>query len=141
MNTTTQPIRIVSIMWGSYLPAFLAAAEESPHVELAIFSQKEIENNAECLEHFWARAADADAILFYWTTDGFWEEVSARIDELASSTAIITTSFDPANWGRNATVDISVCARAYAYLAEGGQENYRRLLEFVAHQVNPEVPV
>ncbi|MBW1923525.1 MAG: cobaltochelatase subunit CobN, partial [Deltaproteobacteria bacterium] len=141
MNTTTQSIRIVSIMWGSYLPAFLAAAEESPHVELAIFSQKEIENNAECLEHFWARAADADAILFYWTTDGFWEEVSARIDELASSPAIITTSFDPANWGRNATVDISVCARAYAYLAEGGQENYRRLLEFVAHQVNPEVPV
>ena len=136
-----RPIHIVSIMWGSYLPAFLAAAEASPHVELTIFSQKDIENNADSLELFWAKAARADAILFYWTSDGFWEEVSARIDELSSVKAIVTASFDPTNWGRNATVDLSACARAYAYLAEGGRENYRRLLEFVAHQVDPGIPV
>lgn len=141
MNITQKPIRIASIMWGSYLPTFLAAAEASPYVELSIFSQKEIENNADCLELFWAGAAAADAIFFYWTADGFWEEVSARIDEKAGAKTIITTSFDPANWGRSATVDISVCARAYAYLAEGGQENYRRLLEFIAHQIDPDIPV
>ncbi len=137
----TRPVRIVSIMWGSYLPTFLAAAEASPFVELSIFSQKEIENNAEVLEQFWSKAAQADAVLFYWTTDGFWEEVSARLDELIPTKTIVTTSFDPANWGRNATVDVSVCAAAYAYMAEGGQENYQRLLEYVGHQVNPELPV
>jgi cobaltochelatase CobN len=136
-----KPVRIASIMWGSYLPTFLAAAEESPYVDLSIFSQKEIENNADCLELFWAAAAKADVVFFYWTTDGFWEEVSARIDEVAGARAIVTTSFDPANWGRCATVDLSVCARAYAYIAEGGRENYRRLLEFVAHQIDGEVPV
>jgi cobaltochelatase CobN len=136
-----RPVRIVSIMWGSYLPTFLAAAEASPWVELSIFSQKEIENNADCLDLFWAAAAKADVVFFYWTTDGFWEEVSARIDEVAGTRTIVTTSFDPANWGRCATVDLSVCARAYAYIAEGGQENYLRLLEYVAHQIDEEVPV
>jgi cobaltochelatase CobN len=138
---TTQPIRIVSIMWGSYLPTFLAAAAASPHVELAIFSQKEIENNAETLELFYGSAARADVIFFYWTTDGFWEEVSARMEEFSLGKTIITTSFDPANWGRNATADLAVCAQAYGYIAEGGQENYQRLLEFIAHQINPAIPV
>ncbi len=138
---STRPVRIVSIMWSSYLPAFLAASEGSPHVDLTIFSQKEIESNADCLEPFWSAAAQADAILLYWTNDGFWEEVSARIDEMVGAKVIVTTSFDPANWGRNSTVDLSLCARAHAYMAQGGQENYRRLLELVAHQVNPDIPV
>jgi cobaltochelatase CobN len=135
------PVRIASIMWGSYVPTFLAAAEDSPHVALSIFSQKEIENNAECLELFWASAKSADVLLFYWTTDGFWEEVSARMDEFADGKTVVTTSFDPANWGRDATVDVGVCASAYGYIAEGGKENYQRLLEFVAHQIDPEIPV
>ncbi|WP_054701668.1 cobaltochelatase subunit CobN [Desulfosarcina cetonica] len=135
------PIRIVSIMWGSYLPTFLAAAEASGHVSLSIFSQKEIENDAGVLELFWQRAARADVVFLYWTADGFWEEVNARLDEFAAGKTIITTSFDPANWGRRATVEVPVCARAYAYLAEGGVENYRRLLDFIAHQVDPAILV
>ncbi len=134
-------IKISAIMWGSYIPTFLAAARQSPYIELSIFSQKEIENNIDFLEYFWKSAADADAIFFYWTEDGFWEEISARIGEFTDAKTIVTTSFDPANWGRNATVDQSVCAGAYAYLSEGGQENYQRLLEYIAHQVNPEIEI
>lgn len=137
----TQRVRIVSIMWNSYLPTFLAAANESRHVELTLFSQKEIESDADCLELFWKAARGADIIFLYWTSDGFWEEVDARIDEVSNAKTIVTTSFDPANWGRRATVEIPVCARAYAYLAEGGTENCRRLLEFLAHQVNPGIGV
>ena len=139
--TDSKKIKIAAIMWGSYIPTFLAAAKESEHVELSIFSQKEIENNIDVLEYFWQSAAGADAIFFYWTEDGFWHEVSARIHEFADAKTIVTTSFDPANWGRNATVDQSVCAGAYAYISEGGQENYRRLLEFVAHQIDPQIEV
>ena len=138
---SVQPVRIASIMWSSHVPVFLAAAQASPHVELAVFSQKEIENNADHLELFWAAAKKADAVLFYWTSDGFWEEVSARAGEFLSGKTIVTTSFDPANWGRHATVDAPVCARAYAYIAEGGQENFQRLLEYTAHQVDPVIPV
>ena len=93
------------------------------------------------LELFWQSAAWADVVFLYWTADGFWEEVNARLDEFAGGKTIITTSFDPANWGRRATVDVPVCARAYAYLAEGGTENYRRLLDFITHEVNPSIPV
>ena len=138
---TTRTVRITCIMWNSYLPLFLEAAEASPHVELSIFSQKEIDTNADCLELFWRSAAKADALLLYWTSEGFWEEVNTRIHELTSCKTIVTTSFDPANWGRKATVEIDVCAGAYTYLAEGGLENYLRLLEYVAHQADPHIPV
>lgn len=136
-----KPIKIVSIMWGSFLPTFIAAAKSSPYVELTIFSAKEIDNDADYLERFWVKAEEADAILFYWTSDGFWEEVSLRINELDGGKTIVTTSFDPANWGLSATVDLSTCARAYTYLSEGGQKNYEYLLEFIAHQVDSDIPV
>ena len=128
---TTPPVKIASIMWSSYLPTFMAAAEESPYATLSIFSQKEIDNNLDYLEQFWSKAAEAQVLFFYWTVEGFWEEVSARLHELPPGKTIVTTSFDPANWGRHATVDLSVCAKAYAYLAEGGTENYRRLLDYL----------
>ena len=43
---------IVSIMWGSYLPAFMTAEKMSDHVDLSIFSQKAIINDADVLEQF-----------------------------------------------------------------------------------------
>lgn len=133
--------RIVCIMWGAYVPAFLEAAALRPEVDLAVFSNKELENDASLVDRFWTVARGADAILFYRTNDGFWEEISARADELARVRTIITTSFDPASWGRDATADLSVCARAYAYMEQGGRENYRRLLGFVIHQIDAAVPV
>lgn len=135
------PVRIVSIMWGSYVPILLEAARESPHVELSVFSQKEMEENYECLEGFWKAAGHAHVLFFYRTTDGFWQEVDARLGEVGPDKVVVTTSFDPADWGRNATVDLAICAKAYTYLAEGGKENYRRLLDFLAHQVDQDIPV
>jgi cobaltochelatase CobN len=135
------PVKIASIMWSSYVPTFLAAAAASPHVELSIFSKKEMEQNWEVLERFTEKAREAQVLFFYWTDDAFWEEVSARVAELPPGLTVVTTSYDPANWGRLTTVDLSVSARAYGYIAEGGQENFTRALEFLAHQVNPEIPV
>ncbi|MHB1013771.1 MAG: cobaltochelatase subunit CobN [Desulfurivibrionaceae bacterium] len=134
-------IKIISIMWGSYLPTFLDAARQCEQVKLTLFANKEIENDAGQLEAFLDAAKKADILFFYWTTDTFWEEVSARLHEIGPGKIIITTSFDPADWGRHATVELPVCARAYGYLAEGGAENYRRLLDFLAHKKNPAIPV
>jgi cobaltochelatase CobN len=128
-------------MWASYLPTFLTAARLSDRIELTLFANKAIENDAGQLEAFLDAAKKADIIFFYWTTDGFWEEVSARLHEIGPGKIIITTSFDPADWGRLATVEHSVCVRAYGYLAEGGTENYRRLLDLLASQVNPAIDV
>lgn len=121
-------------MWASYIPTFLEAAQGCDNIELTIFGNKELENDAERLSAFIDAARKSDILLFYWTTEGFWEEVCARIDEIGPGKIIISTSFDPANWGRLSTVEFSICAAAYGYLAEGGAENYRRLLNFVAHQ-------
>jgi cobaltochelatase CobN len=137
----SKPIRIVSIMWSTYLSAFLAAAKVSPHVSLSIFSNKEIEEDADNMDRFFEAAKEADAFLLFWTRNEFWDEIAARLPEIALGKVIISTSSEPENWGRGATVEVAVCAQAYAYIAQGGQENYGRLLEFVAHHVDDQIPV
>ena len=137
----TKPTKIVSIMWGSYLPAFITAAGQSPRVDLTIFSQKEILNDADVLEIFFKTAKTAEAVLFYWTHDAFYEEIKARIDEISKDAVIVTLSYDPTNWGLCATVSPSDCARGYGYMAEGGPENFKRLLEFIAHFKQPEIEI
>ena len=139
--TENKKTNIVSIMWGSYLPAFIKAAKESRHVDLTIFSQKEIVNDSDVLENFFKAAKTADAVLFYWTNDAFFEEIRARIDEVNKDAAIVTISFDPTNWGLCATVFPQDCAIAYGYMAEGGKENYKRLLEYTARFLQPEIQI
>jgi cobaltochelatase CobN len=139
--TENKKVNIVSIMWGSYLPAFIKAAKESCHVDLTIFSQKEIVNDSDVLENFFKAAKTADAVLFYWTHDAFFEEIRARVDEINKHAVIVTISFDPTNWGLCATVSPSDCAIAYGYMAEGGKENYKRLLEYTAHFLQPEIKI
>jgi len=126
-------------MWGSYLPAFMTAARKSEHVELMIFSQKEIINDSQVMESFFKAAEKAEVVLFYWTHDAFYDEIRARIHEINKGAVIVTISHDPANWGLCATVSPSDCARAYAYMAEGGSENYQRLLEFIAGFKRPDL--
>lgn len=139
--TENGKILVVSIMWGSYLPAFITAAKMSDHVDLRIFSQKAINNDADVLEQFFKTAQTADVILFYWTHDAFYEEIRARIHEIPSGTGIVTISYDPVNWGLCSTVSPTDCARAYGYMAEGGPENFKRLLEFCARFKNPSISV
>ncbi|GLI35479.1 cobaltochelatase subunit CobN [Desulforhabdus amnigena] len=138
---SSRPVRIVSIMWSSYVPAFLAAARQSPHVSVTLFSIKEIQENSSVLDRFWAAARTCDAVLLFWTNDGFWDEVAAGIGDIQGGRVIVTTSFDPTHWGRCATLDMDDCAQAYAYLAQGGEENYRRLLHFIASHVKRHIPV
>ena len=119
----------------------VAGARLCPEVDLSLFSAKEIDQQPELLEQFLARAAQAEVIFLYWSIDGFWEELAARLPALASGRTIVTTSYDPANWGRAATTGQAVSAKAFRYLAEGGPENYRRLLLYLASLVRPELPV
>ncbi len=136
---TDKPVTIASIMWASYLPTFFEAAENHPHVRLAMFSQKEIVSNADMLDAFFKAAEKADVLFFYWTNDEFWAEVEQRLPDMAAGKTVVTASFDPTHWGRLSTVPMETCAKAYAYMNDGGLENYRRLLSYLSGTVNPDI--
>ena len=133
-------VRITSIIWSSYVPMMMNAAAECDCADLNIFSHKEIVADENLLEDFKQAAQKADVIFFYRTNDPFWDEVDDFL-KTVSDKIIVSTSFDPAMWGMKATVELPVCAAAYAYLSEGGLANYRRLLEFLAAQVDSSIPV
>ncbi len=133
-------VRIAAIVWSSYVPLMVKAVSECSHVELSVFSHKEIISDENLLEDFKKVAETSDVLFFYRTNDPFWDEVDDYLLSAADKT-VVSTSFDPAMWGMSATVEPAICAAAYTYLSEGGLDNYRRLLDFLAARFDPSIPV
>ncbi len=138
---SSQPVIITAIMWNPYIPTFLEGAKLCPEVELTLYASKDLEQQSELLDRFLAQAARAEVILLYWSSEGFWDELGARLSALPPGKTIVTTSYDPANWGRAATTGTLESARVFRYMAEGGPENFRRLLLYLASLVRPDLPV
>ena len=138
---TSQPVKLAAVLWHPFLPTAVAGARLCPEAEVSLFSSKEMDQQPELLDHFLAKAAQAEVIFLYWSIEGFWEELAARLRHLPAGKTIVTTSYDPANWGRAATTGQAVSAHTFRYIAEGGPENFRRLLIYLASLVRPELPV
>ncbi len=133
MPQPVDPVSIVAVMWSSYVPTFLAAAETDPSLTLRIFSQKALETDVDQIDAFCDQAATARVILLYRTNDGFWSEVDARLETLVRpDQKVVATSFDPTQWGQGPGANPAAGARVHAYLAAGGLENTRRLLSYLA---------
>uniref|UniRef100_A0A7C3UXV9 Cobaltochelatase subunit CobN n=1 Tax=Desulfobacca acetoxidans TaxID=60893 RepID=A0A7C3UXV9_9BACT len=138
---TSQPVKLAAILWNPFMSTGVAGARLCPEVEVSLFSSKDMDQQPELLDHFLAKAAQAEVIFLYWSIEGFWEELAAQLRHLPAGKTIVTTSYDPANWGRAATTSQAVSAKAFSYIAEGGPENFRRLLIYLASLVRPELPV
>jgi len=137
----SQPVKIAAIMWSPFMATFLQGAELCPEVELSLFSSKELDQQPELLDQFLAKAAQAEVVFLYWSIEFFWEDLGARLRELSEGKIIVTTSYDPANWGRYATVGQAVSAKVFSYIAEGGPENFRRMLTYLASLVQSDLSI
>lgn len=125
-------ITITSIMWSSYVPSFISASKKIPFINLHIFSHKQITEDLDALDKFLKYSKESDIVFLYLTDDGFWDNIYEEMTKQSQGKLIISTSFDPIKWGKGANVDVDVCARAYEYISNGGEENYKRLLIYLA---------
>ena len=67
-------MRILSIMWSSYLP-LLSEAAHVLGIELAAYSTKQIKREPELVSRIASEIDKADLVLLYRTSDDFWEEL------------------------------------------------------------------
>jgi cobaltochelatase CobN len=124
-------MKIVSIMWNSYVPMFKKVAEG---MDLTVYSSRKIADDPGLLEKAEIDMQNADLLLLYRTRDLFWEELEKKVAALGSRKPIICLGHDPSYWLLS-NVRADIVATAQSYLTQNGEDNVKNLLLYVRSQV------
>jgi cobaltochelatase CobN len=130
-------MRIMTVMWASWLPMITAAArkigpELGEGLELSAWSTRQLEDAPEHLETILAAANSSDVVLVYRTAGNGWEPVEEALRALSPTIPVICASYDPGLWALS-SVPAEAVARVYGYMTLGGEENFENLLRYVLH--------
>lgn len=123
-------MRLLSIMWSSYIPLLKAAVEQVGRFELSAYSNKQMSQRPELLEEARQGMRRADLVLLYRTHDPFWEAMEEEVRALGGRLPVIVTGSDPSYW-RLSTVNPEVVATVYQYLLYNGRENLCEMLKYL----------
>jgi len=128
-------MKIVSIMWQSYMNMLVRAGRNvGESIELKVYSTKRLEEEPERIEAAIKEAGGADAILLYRSTEGFWETMEKRLQELGRKVPIVCVGHDPSLWMLS-TVRPEIVAKVYSYIVINGEENFTSMLRYIAREI------
>jgi cobaltochelatase CobN len=126
-------MNICTVMWSSYLPLVKEAAD-GLGLGLSSFSTKQLGQSGEAIESVKEKMRTADFILFYRTTDSFWDELEAEARELRERIPVVVIGSDPSYWALS-SVAPEIVATAHRYLFYNGRENVGNLLRYLVHHL------
>ena len=127
-------MKIVTVMWQSYLNMFMQASRDlSGQMEFKTFSSKKLEEEPERIESVLKEAARADIVFLYRSTEKFWETFEQRIKELGGSIQVVCVGHDPTCWALS-TVKPEVSAKVMSYITVNGKKNFTNMISYVAKE-------
>jgi cobaltochelatase CobN len=126
-------VKLLAIMWSSYLPLLKAAAADLG-IEVAGYSNKQLNSRPEEMDGVLRDLAAADFALFCRTSDDFWTELEGRVAAEGVSTPRVVVGPDPSYWAFS-NVGVDVAATANQYVLHNGRANLRSLLRFLSARV------
>ena len=127
-------MKIVAIMWQSYLNMFIHACRDLAHLmEVKAYSSKKLEEEPERIDRVLEEAAKADLVFLYRANEAFWESVEDRFKELGKKIPIVCAGYDPTSWALS-TVKPEVPAKVMAYIGINGKTNFTNMIRYVARE-------
>lgn len=126
-------MKVFTIMWASYLPLITEAARDL-HLDLMSYSSKQLNIHPAMLATASRDMKAADLILLYRTSDAFWEELEAVLEEVRTRIPVVVIGPDPSAWAKS-TVSPEIVATAYNYILFNGRENIANMLRFLLHHL------
>ena len=127
-------MKLLSIMWASYVPVLKEAVEKTGVFRLQAYSSKQINAEPELVEAVCRDLKKADLILVYRTADGFWEVIEDEIRDLGARIPVIVVGPDPSYWALS-TVNPEIIGTTYRYILYNGVENFEEMLKFLMASV------
>ena len=126
-------MRIVAIVWSSYVPLLLEARRRVGELDLDVYSARTLARAPERVDAALAAAKSADLVFLYRTSDGFWQQIETALRGQAGP-PVVCLGHDPSLWGLS-TVPLRVLETSSLYLTHGGPDNAASLLRFWAREV------
>ncbi|HAV42442.1 TPA: cobalt chelatase [bacterium] len=127
-------MKIVSIMWQSYINMLVKASKNVDFVEIRAYSAKRLEQEPERLDSVLEEAACADCIFLYRSTEGFWEMIEDRLQALGKKVPIVCVGHDPSYWMLS-TVKPEIVANVYSYIVINGEKNFTNMIRYIGREV------
>ncbi|TDA64034.1 MAG: cobaltochelatase subunit CobN [Clostridia bacterium] len=126
--------RITAVVWHSYATTLRhAAARVKDSLAVKVYSARFLEEGKEDLAAALADLAAADLVFFYRSTgENIWEELERAARE--ANRPLVCLAHDPAFWLKS-TVAPEVVRRCHQYVVQNGEDNFTRLLRYLAAEV------
>lgn len=126
-------MKLFTIMWSSYLPLLEEAAGDL-RLDLASYSNKQLNMHPDIPAGIRQDMSSADLILLYHTHDAFWEDVDKILDEVRTRIPVVVVGPDPSLWTKS-TVNPEIVATVYNYILFNGRENIANMLRFLLNHL------
>lgn len=127
-------MKLLSIMWSTYVPLLKQAAAETGLFQLRAWSIKQLAMEMQVLGEVKRELKNADMILLYRTADGFWDSIEEEVKNLGGRIPVVAIGPDPSHW-RISTVSPEVAAVTYRYILYNGLENFVEMLKYLLSTV------
>jgi cobaltochelatase CobN len=122
-------MRVLSIMWSSYLPLLREAARVLD-IELSAYSTKQIKREPGLVSRIASEIDKADLVLLYRTSDEFWEELEQTVLTVKDRMPVVVVGPEP-SFAALSNVNPEIVATAYKYILFGGAGNMRNMLSYL----------
>lgn len=126
-------MKILGIMWPTYLPVFKEAAD-GLDLHATLYSNKHIAQKPEELHALLTSMKEFDLLLFYRTGDSFWDDIDKELKNLCKKQPVIMVGSDPSVW-LNSTVEPEIVSTVYRYILFNGEENFYNMLCYILNKV------
>ncbi|MGV8074426.1 MAG: cobaltochelatase subunit CobN [Syntrophobacteraceae bacterium] len=123
-------MKLLSIMWASYIPLLKEAAEQTGLCRLKAYSSKQINVEPHLIDEVLREMKSSDLILLYRTADPFWDEVEREIKSLGQRIAVVVVGPDPSCWALS-NVSPEIVGATYRYILFNGADNFEEMLKYL----------
>ncbi|MCE5334146.1 MAG: cobaltochelatase subunit CobN [Desulfobacteraceae bacterium] len=124
-------MKLLTIMWSSYVPLLKEAAEATSLFTLKAYSNKQLNLDPEALGDAGRSIKSADVIVLYRTAEPFWDDVEEEIRALGGRVPVVAVGPEPSFWSIS-NVNPEIVGTVYRYLLYNGADNFREMLKFLA---------
>lgn len=123
--------RITAVVWHSHATCLRnAAAKVAAELAVQVYSARYLQEGKEDMTAALADLAAADLIFFYRSTgETVWDQLEEAVRGLGRP--VVCVAHDPALWVLS-TVPAAVVAKCHTYIVQGGEENFARMLRYLA---------
>ncbi len=122
-------MRILTVMWSSYLPLLFDAARVLG-IDLTAYSTKQIKRAPGLVAQIGTEIDKADLVLLYRTSDDFWDELEQAVVTVKDRAPVVVVGPEP-SFSALSNVNPEIVATVYKYILFGGAGNMRNMLGYL----------